>query len=128
MGQPGDRGSNHPAAERAADLGQQVGRLAALALRRIEAMARAGMSGQAPPGNAGAPDSGAPTGGASGVADRSATQRAEELLDGAAERAKQITPVVGLSIRKFTALAREEAEDIWAEAQEIRRSRGRGSE
>lgn len=127
MNQPGDAGANRPTAERAADLGEQVGRLASLALQRIEAMASAVASGQAPLVNAEAPDPGGPPE-ASEPADGSATRRAEQLLDGAAERAKQIAPVVGLSIRRFAALAREEAEDIWAEAQEIRRSSSRGSE
>lgn len=126
MNEPDDARPSHPTAERAADLGEQVGRFASLALRRIEAMARAGMAGPTPAGHVEAPDQAVP--GPSGAADRSATERAEELLDGVAGRAKQIAPLVGPSIQRLVALAREEAEDIWAEAQEIRRSRGRGSE
>ncbi len=127
MNQPGDERPNQPTAERAAELGEQVGRLVSLALRRIETMARTGMSGQEPVGHVETPVEGAPAD-ASRAFDRSPTKRAEELVDGAAERISQLTRLAGPSIRRFVALAREEAEDIWAEAQQIRRSDRRGSD
>lgn len=125
MNRSGDARPSHPTAERAADLGEQVGRFTSIALRRIEAMARAGTAGPAPAGHVEAPDQAAPD--ASGVS-RSATDRAEELLDDMAGRAKQIAPLVGPSLRRFVALAREEAEDVWAEAQEIRRANSQGDD
>lgn len=127
MNQSGKERSSPAMAERAGELGEQVGRLASLALRRIEAMAKAGMSGQPPLGDSPAPDP-ATSADASGSSGRSATQRAEELLDGAAERVNQLAPLVVPNLRRFVALAQEETEDIWAEAQEIRRSRRRGSD
>lgn len=128
MSQPRDGHAESPTVERAAELGERIGYLASLALRRIEATARKGMSGQAsPPTAAAAPHQEASTE-ATGASDRSATERAEELLDGVGERANQLAALAGPSIRRFFALAREEAEDIWAEAQHIRRSRDRNSE
>ncbi len=53
--------------------------------------------------------------------DRPATERAEELADRMGQRLGHATILVGLRIRKMAALAREEAEDIWAEAQSIGR-------
>src|SRR5262249_38190910 len=50
-----------------------------------------------------------------------AMERAEELVDQIAERVGYYTGVVGHQILKLAARAREEAEDIWAEAQSLRR-------
>lgn len=52
--------------------------------------------------------------------DRPATERAEELADRMGQRLGYVTTLVGLRIRKTAARAREEAEDMWAEAQSIR--------
>lgn len=127
MNQPGSAGANGPTTQRAEELGEQVGRLTSHALGRIAAMARAGMSGQPSLGTSQVPHPGT-SADASGTSGPSATQRAEELLDGAAERVSQLAPLVGPSIQRFIALAREEAEDIWAEAQEVRRSSRGGSD
>ncbi len=51
---------------------------------------------------------------------RPATVRAEETLDQVGERLGAFAATVGHRVRKATALAREEAEDIWAEAQSLR--------
>jgi hypothetical protein len=83
------------------------------------------MSGQASPAVAEAPDQAQTE--AAGTSDGSATERAEALLDGMGEQINHFAALAGPSIRKFVALAREEAEDIWAEAQEIRRSNSRDS-
>jgi hypothetical protein len=48
-------------------------------------------------------------------------QRAEELVDRLAERVSHYASVVGHKLAWLAARAREEAEDIWAEAQAIRR-------
>jgi len=50
-----------------------------------------------------------------------AIQQAEVLLDQAGQRAGEWAARMSLRLRKLGALAREEAEDIWAEAQSIRR-------
>ena len=51
-----------------------------------------------------------------------ATQRAEILVDQAGERLGRFLSAAGQEIRKAAARTREEAEDIWAEAQNMRRS------
>ena len=48
------------------------------------------------------------------------TQRAEQLVDNFAQRASAIAAATGLQIRRASAFVREDAEDIWAEAQSIR--------
>ena len=54
-------------------------------------------------------------------ADRPATERAEELADRMGQRFGLVAAHVGLRLRRMAALAGEEAEDVWAEAQSIRR-------
>jgi predicted Zn-dependent protease len=49
------------------------------------------------------------------------TERAEVLVDRLGERLGHFLSIAGHQLRKTAALAREEAEDIWAEAQNIRR-------
>jgi hypothetical protein len=56
-----------------------------------------------------------------GVNGRSSTERAEEIVDRVAERVSQLTSEWGRKLLRLAARAREEAEDIWAEAQSIRR-------
>ena len=48
-------------------------------------------------------------------------ERAEVLVDQMGERLGHFLSIAGHQLRKATARAREEAEDIWAEAQSIRR-------
>lgn len=112
-----DEEQGRPAAERAERLldgaGEQIGRFVSLAMRRVE-----GWTG------AGAPDEDA-TG--SAIAAGAATERAEQLLDGVGERVGRFAAVAGRQLRKAAALAREEAEDIWAEAQQVR-SGGRSAD
>lgn len=59
-----------------------------------------------------------------GQAQRPATERAEELLDRAGEQVGRFAAVAGHEMRRFIARAREEAEDIWAEAQNKRQGGG----
>lgn len=59
--------------------------------------------------------------------DRPATERAEELVDRMARGVGYLVSFVGLRVLKGASLAREEAEDIWAEAQSLRQER-RGAE
>lgn len=52
--------------------------------------------------------------------ERPAMERAEELVDRLGQRAGAFASLAGLRIRKLAARAREEAEDVWAEAQSVR--------
>ena len=52
---------------------------------------------------------------------RPTMERAEEVVDRLGQRAGQIGLEVGQRLRRLAARAREEAEDIWAEAQSVRR-------
>jgi hypothetical protein len=60
-------------------------------------------------------------GGTQGGPERPAAERAEALLDQVGERLGKFLNRAGQEVRKATARAREEAEDMWAEAQHIRR-------
>jgi hypothetical protein len=51
---------------------------------------------------------------------RQAMQRAEELADRLGEQVGQYVAAFGHSVLKWVSRAREEAEDIWAEAEAIR--------
>jgi hypothetical protein len=51
---------------------------------------------------------------------RQTVQRAEEMVDRLGEQVGQYVSAFGHNILKWAARAREEAEDIWAEAQAIR--------
>src|SRR5215469_7146663 len=68
-------------------------------------------------------------GSANGAADsaehapRPVMERAEEMADRVGERLGHFASLIGRKIVQLVARAREEAEDIWAEAQEIRRRR-----
>ncbi len=53
---------------------------------------------------------------------RPATERAEETLDQVGERLGVFAAAVGHRLRKAAALAREEAEDILADARSLRRN------
>ena len=52
---------------------------------------------------------------------RPTMERAEELVDRLGQRAGQIGTELGQRLLRLAARAREEAEDIWAEAQSMRR-------
>jgi hypothetical protein len=52
---------------------------------------------------------------------RQAMQRAEELADRLGEQIGHYASAFGHSVLKWVARAREEAEDIWAEAQFLRK-------
>jgi hypothetical protein len=58
---------------------------------------------------------------AGGAAQQPVMQRAEEAADRLAENIRHYASIVGLQILRFAARVKEEAEDIWAEAQSIRR-------
>jgi hypothetical protein len=52
---------------------------------------------------------------------RPPTERAEELVDHFTERLSYFAGLVGHKILQWVARAREEVEDMWAEAQHLRR-------
>jgi hypothetical protein len=52
-------------------------------------------------------------------------QRAEELVDRMADKVGHYAGMLGHKLRWLAARAREEAEDIWAEAQAVRRGEHR---
>lgn len=53
---------------------------------------------------------------------RPATERAEQTLDRAGEQLGVFAAALSHRVRRSVALAREETEDIWAEAQSLRRN------
>ncbi|MDQ2798430.1 MAG: hypothetical protein M3Y13_02160 [Armatimonadota bacterium] len=67
-------------------------------------------------------DASAPTVAQAEAQMRPATERAEETLDQIGERLGVFAAALGHRLRKAAALAREEAEDILAEAQTLRRN------
>ncbi|HYW09108.1 MAG TPA: hypothetical protein VE913_19265 [Longimicrobium sp.] len=68
---------------------------------------------------------GSPAGSSSAAnpTDAPATARAEQMLDGAGERVGHFAAIAGHRLRTAAALAREEAEDLWAEARHLRDQR-----
>ena len=54
---------------------------------------------------------------------RTATARAEELVDRMGEGVGHLASLAGWRLLKAAAFVREEAEDVWAEAQGVRRAR-----
>lgn len=129
-------------------LGERAGRVAAAAMRRLEQMALSGaamteqslvrqmtaardvaaqrMPGQptsshpeADDGDAGSRASHDP-----GVrAPDSATARADVMVDGAGAQLGALVTLASHHLRRAASLAREEAEDMWAEAQQIHAAR-----
>jgi hypothetical protein len=61
------------------------------------------------------------TSAASSSSGPSHTERAEEMVDRIAERVGQFTSVWGRKLSRAAARIKEEAQDLWAEAQSIRR-------
>jgi hypothetical protein len=57
------------------------------------------------------------------AAQRPALDRAEEMVDRLGEQLGQYATQAGQVLNRWLARAREEAEDMWAEAQSIRNSR-----
>jgi len=56
--------------------------------------------------------------------DQPAMERADHLVDDMRQRMSFIAAIVSLQTRKITARVREDAEDMWAEIQQIRNGRG----
>ena len=125
-------GSNKPPVERADELlnnlGRRIGLFVGLAGQRIQGTAvnireqtrrmeqPEGAAGEKPsqPARAREEESAQPE-------TEKATAKAEELVEGMTQRLGIFAALAGLQIQKTTARVREEAEDIWAEAQNIRK-------
>jgi hypothetical protein len=56
------------------------------------------------------------------------TKRAEEVVDRMGQRIRHFSSLIGQRILEVTARVREGAEDMWAEAQNIRHTRGRNTQ
>ena len=124
--------TDSPAARAAHRFGEQVGRFAALTLRQLGEMAAAGaararemtvtpettVAPGAPAADVAGSAAGAPPDAAAGA---TATARAEALVARVGGQAGALAAGAGERLRKAAALAREEAEDLWAEAQALRR-------
>jgi hypothetical protein len=54
-----------------------------------------------------------------------AMERAEDMVERLGQRLTHFTALAGFQIQKATARMREEVEDMWAEAQNIRQERSR---
>ena len=63
-----------------------------------------------------------------GRSSRPATERAEELVDRAGESAGHLAALAGWRLLRAAAFVREGAEDVWAEAQSVRRSQSVSAE
>lgn len=61
-------------------------------------------------------------------ADSPAAVRAAHILDSTGERVGHVAALAGHRLRQAAALAREEAEDLWAEAQHLRGQKRQGPE
>lgn len=68
-------------------------------------------------------NNGATAGNGFGLDDAS-LQRAEEIVDRLVQRMSLFATRAGHQMQKYTARAREEAEDFWAEVQQIRKGTG----
>jgi hypothetical protein len=132
MSQTPEETSKQPATVRAEALldnvGQRVGLIAAQTVQRIQHAATSMReeadrldqpvtSPEEKPGSplpARAEEGGKPT-----------TERAEELVDQLGQRIGHYAALTSLQILRATARVREEVEDMWAEAQNIRQESGR---
>jgi hypothetical protein len=121
-----------PATVRAEELfdrmGQRIGYFTALAMQRIQ-RATTSIREEADRLNQPEPtpeeQSNGPAATRKEEARRLATAKAEEMVDRMGQRISQYTALAGLQILRAVARAREEAEDMWAEAQNIRRQNNR---
>lgn len=108
-------------------LGERFGRFLAVGLRRVEQAASGAPAAPAAP-TATASSQGTAPPAEDGPPSRAAdTVRAEEMVDRIGGQLSALASVAAHRLRKGAALAREEAEDMWAEAQQLRRDRDRNS-
>ena len=128
MSQTHKNNSTQSPTERAEELfngmGQRFGYFTALAAQRLQKVATT-IREEAdrldePQSDSDESSNGSPAGRA-GEAYQQATVKAGQLVDQWGQRISHYTAIAGLQVRRAVARAREEAEDIWAEAQSISR-------
>lgn len=98
-------------------LGEYLGRSVSSALRRAEHAVIDKTSGRRQQDHTAVPEDPQPAS-SNNVPSSLPTVRAEELLDRLVGQLSGIVVVSGQRLRQVVAVAREEAEDIWAEAQQ----------
>ena len=132
MSQTPEEKSGQPATVRAEELldsmGRRMGFFAALAGQRIQnaaASVREGVDRVGQQNTTAEEKASQPTIASAEEKGKLAMERSEELVDRMARRLSHYASLVGFQVQKAAALAREEAEDIWAEAQNIRQENSR---
>ena len=128
---PGEK-PGQPATARAEELldnmGRRLGTFAALAGQRIQnaaASIREEADQMDQPNTVPAEKSSRPASARAEEKGKLAMERSEEAVDRLAQRLSHYTSLVGHQILKASARMREEAEDMWAEAQNIRQENSR---
>jgi hypothetical protein len=132
MAQTTKENPGQPATERAEELldsmGRRLGLFAARAGQRIQGAAtsvREEVGRIELPKPPSGDNSGQPVQARFEESSRVATEKAEVLVDRAAERLADFVSLATLQFLKASARVREEAEDMWAEAQHIRQQNAR---
>lgn len=131
MSQTQKDNATQTATERAEELfnrmGQRLGMLTALATQRLQQVATS-IREEAdrldePQSTSGEHSDGSATERTEEVY-QLATAKAEQMVDQVGQRISQYTTTAGLQLQRVVARAREEAEDMWAEAQNMRHQNG----
>jgi hypothetical protein len=132
MSQAPGENSSQPATVRAEELldnlGRRIGLFAALAGQRIQNVAtsiREEADRMDQPETAPGEKSKTPLVAQTEEQRKLATERAEVLVDRMGQRVSNWASLAGFQVQRTVALMREEVEDIWAEAQNIRREKWR---
>ncbi len=123
---------NQAATERAEEvfeqLGQRIGHLAVFARQRIQDAATA-IKNEADrmdqPTTTPDKKSSQPATAQAEETGKLATERAEEIVDRMGKRLGHFASLAGLQVQRVVARAREDAEDMWVEAQNIRNQNAR---
>jgi hypothetical protein len=132
MSQAPGKQSGQPATERAEELwdgmGRRIGLFAAQAGQRMQHVAvsiREEADRMDQPSTVPGEKSHSPAMARTEQQGKLAMERAEDLVDRLGQRLGHFTALAGFQIQKATARMREEVEDMWAEAQNIRQERSR---
>ena len=131
MSQTQEEKSARPATERAEELidhmGRSLGLFVASTGQRIQSAAtnvreKADQRNQSKTTQGEKPSQPAPI--QAGESSQLAMEKADELVGQLEQRIGHFTSLIGLQVQKAAARMREEAEDMWAEIQQIRNGRG----
>lgn len=132
MSQTQEQAPKQPATVRAEamldNLGQRLGLFAALTAQRIQntaASIREGADRLDQPNMSPGEKAESPMLARTEESGKQTTVKAEELVDQFGQRIGHFVALTSLQIQRATARAREEAEDMWAEAQNIRQENSR---